>query len=197
MLKSEDALMITQFKDGGDTVTVGGYPVPIYSDKNGEIYEGDDKQAGTYIEPDYSVQPIIGLKENGTGYTTSNEIHFFGLPKYDQSGAAVSYTVEELWMKKTNNGWVEVTDDDLKSYTGLYELWAPYNSVKTGDEYQEDVIGQDQLDLQSITVTNSRGGTKEVTWTKDWRDNFTNESGPASGRIPANLQCGARSDGNK
>ena len=177
MLKSEDALMITQFKDGGDTVTVGGYPVPIYSDKNGEIYEGDDKQAGTYIEPDYSVQPIIGLKENGTGYTTSNEIHFFGLPKYDQSGAAVSYTVEELWMKKTNNGWVEVTDDDLKSYTGLYELWAPYNSVKTGDEYQEDVIGQDQLDLQSITVTNSRGGTKEVTWTKDWRDNFTNESG--------------------
>ena len=176
MLKSEDA-QITQFKDGGDTVTVGGYPVPIYSDKDGEIYEGDDKQAGTYIKPDYSVQPIIGLNEDGTGYTTSNEIHFFGLPKYDQSGAAVSYTVEELWMKKTNNGWEEVTDDDLKSYTGLYELWAPYNSVKTGDEYQEDVIGQDQLDLQTITVTNSRGGTKTVTWTKDWRDNFTNESG--------------------
>ena len=177
MLKSEDALMITQFEDGGDTVTVGGYPVPIYSDKDGEIYEGDDKQAGTYIKPDYSVQPIIGLNDDGTGYSTSNEIHFFGLPKYDQSGAAVSYTVEELWMKKTNNGWVEVTDDDLKSYTGLYELWAPYNSVKTGDEYQEDVIGQDQLDLQTITVTNSRGGTKEVIWIKDWRDNFTNESG--------------------
>ena len=173
----ETGWIITRYEEGGDKVAVGGYPVPIYSDKDGEIYEGDDKQAGTYIKLDYSVQPIIGLKENGTGYTTSNEIHFFGLPKYDQSGAAVSYTVEELWMKKTNNGWVEVTDDDLKSYTGLYELWAPYNSVKTGDEYQEDVIGQDQLDLQTITVTNSRGGTKEVIWIKDWRDNFTNESG--------------------
>ena len=161
--------------DSTDTVQVGGKPIQIYSSKTPDNLEG--QVAGTYQTKGSSIQPIIGLKEDGTGYTTSNEIHFFGLPKYDQSGAAVSYTVEELWMKKTNNGWVEVTDDDLKSYTGLYELWAPYNSVKTGDEYQEDVIGQDQLDLQTITVTNSRGGTKEVTWTKDWRDNFTNESG--------------------
>ena len=158
-----------------DTVTVGGEEVDIYSgyDENGDY--DLNKQAS-------SEQVIIGVNKYGEA-VISNTAHFFNLPKYDETGSVVSYSVEELWLDVTEASTGKqpkvVTDKEMEEkYSNLYALWSDYTDPEFRWTYEENVGGaQHTKDVQTLDVTNRRSTPKTVTWTKDWEDAYTNESG--------------------
>lgn len=163
----------TGFDSKADTVQVGGLQgekVPIYS--------GYASDGLTYGQTASSEQVIIGYgtdTDGSIGVVTADEACFFGLPKYDANGKSVEYTVKELWLDVTDVGQTPTPVTDMKNeYPGLWALWKDYQI-----SYGTPVIEGDSThtkDEQSLEVTNSRSRTKNVTWTKIWKDDFTYNS---------------------
>lgn len=161
-----------------DTVSVGG--------EDADIYGKYDSGTGEYSEQVSSEQIIIGLDKNGEA-VYSNTAHFYGLPKYDSDGNAVAYSVEEVWLDVTeaahNGNEPEVVDlkkratEDPDIYGDLYALWSDYTDPEFEWDYENNVDGKHTLDIQTLKVTNRRNTPKNVSWTKVWMDNYTNESG--------------------
>lgn len=82
---------------------------------------------------------------------TEGTYHFFGLPKYDAQSAVVHYDVNEQWV-------------------GDHEGYA---SSKTTGEY---VVGTQHFhDTQEFDFTNTRTGTRDVTFYKHWNDQYVND----------------------
>lgn len=110
----------------GDTVTLGslGGAVPIQS------------QVGS---PAAAYQPISLEKD-------SSDYYFFNLPKYDDTGAAVSYSVKEVWLKTGQDGkLMEMTKDKvIEEHPGLKEFLADYGvsyeltDYQVGDHHTKD-----------------------------------------------------------
>lgn len=138
----------------GDTVTIApGMDVPIYSD------------AG-YTTPADSIQPLaVGAARN------TQELHFYGLPKYDGNGAAVRYTVEEVFVKP--DGTVV---QNLGPYQNVRDAWQEYRKTVTENDYVVDSQHRDR-DKQSFDVTNRLGGTKQVSWYALWQDEYAYQNG--------------------
>lgn len=141
----------------GDTVTIApGMEVPIYSDAD-------------YETPADSIQPLeLDVKD---GSTDTQELHFYGLPKYDGNGAAVRYTVDEVFVDA--NGAVV---KDLSKYPAVQAAWQEYRKTVTENDYVVDSQHRDR-DKQSFDVANRLGGTKQVSWYALWQDKYAYESG--------------------
>ena len=152
---------------GDDTVSVGGEDAIIYNNNNHQVS---------------SEQIIIGVDKEGNVQISDNA-YFFGLPKYDSDGNAVAYSVQEVWLDVTNasstQAPVEVTPSDMQEkYPELYDLWSDYTDPEFKWKYENNVgNAQHTLDIQTLDVTNRRNTPKNVSWTKVWMDNYTNESG--------------------
>ena len=143
--------------DEGDTVTIApGMEVPIYSDAD-------------YKTPADSIQPLELEVESGS--TDTQELHFYGLPKYDGNGAAVRYTVDEVFVDA--NGAVV---KDLSQYSAVRAAWQEYRKTVTENDYVVDSQHRDR-DQQSFDITNRLGGTKQVSWYALWQDEYAYESG--------------------
>lgn len=110
---------------------------------------------------------------------------YFGLPKYDENGAVVRYTVEEVWLTDgakeevpSLTGYLEAhLPDSWEKKAELLELLREFHSAVGTGTYEvapENAILQD--DVQTIPVTNSLGDTKTICWYKDWKDNYTLEN---------------------
>ena len=84
----------------------------------------------------------------------TSEYVFKGLPKYDASGLNVHYTVEEDW--KADEG--------------------DYRSNKTKDEYTVEPNQRHFQDRQDIDFVNSRTGTRDVVFYKNWHDAYVNDT---------------------
>lgn len=158
---------------GDDTVSVGG--------EDAYIYGKYDSGTGEYSEQVSSEQIIIGLDKNGEAVYSDNA-YFYGLPKYDSDGNAVAYSVKEVWLDVTNadSGTPpkEVTLSEMQTdYPDLYALWSDYTDPEFEWDYDNNVDGRHTLDIQTLKVTNRRNTPKNVSWTKVWMDNYTNESG--------------------
>lgn len=158
---------------GDDTVSVGG--------EDAYIYGKYDSGTGEYSEQVSSEQIIIGLDKNGEAVYSDNA-YFYGLPKYDSDGNAVAYSVKEVWLDVTNadSGTPpkEVTLSEMQTdYPDLYALWSDYTDPEFEWDYDNNVDGRHTLDIQTLDVTNRRNTPKNVSWTKVWMDNYTNESG--------------------
>lgn len=141
--------------DEGDTVTIApGMEVPIYSDAD-------------YKTPADSIQPLELEVESGS--TDTQELHFYGLPKYDGNGAAVRYTVDEVFVD-ANGAVVENLSAAVQA------AWQEYRKTVTENDY---VVGGEQRDRdeQSFDITNRLGGTKQVSWYALWQDEYAYESG--------------------
>ena len=155
--------------ENGDTVKVGGAATQIYSDK--------DKKT-----PASSVQPII-TKDMADGEAVAAKgAAFFGLPKYATNGAVVKYTVEEVWVQKTTDGKWELLNGDGKlknegPYTDLYNFWDDFESSSTLTYKPNVDNGKNDLDEQTLSVTNRRKDDTTVVWYKEWRDNFASNAG--------------------
>lgn len=154
---------------GDDTVSVGGEDANIYTDEDYNIQASSE-------------QTIIGLNKETGNAVTNNTAHFYGLPKYDSDGNAVAYSVKEVWLDVTNadSGTPpkEVTLSEMQTeYPKLYALWSDYTDPEFEWDYDNNVDGRHTLDIQTLDVTNRRNTPKNVSWTKVWMDNYTNESG--------------------
>ena len=91
------------------------------------------------------------MEVDSSAAATEGTYHFFGLPKYDAQGAVVHYDVNEQWV-------------------GEHE---GYTSSKTTGEY---VIGTQHFhDTQEFNFTNTRTGTRDVTFYKHWNDQYVND----------------------
>lgn len=145
-----------------DYVTIGNRDdqVPIMRPVKEEGgLTGDDREKGSAIVP-------IELSED------SFTCYFWNLPKYDQNGSVVRYSVEEVWLNEEGQ---EVTLEEMsQKYPDLYALVAEYSSG-----YQETFVTSDlhDVDTQTVTVTNKLTGTKEVRWHKQWNDMYNYDSG--------------------
>ena len=143
--------------DEGDTVTIApGMEVPIYSDAD-------------YKTPADSIQPLELEVESGS--TDTQELYFYGLPKYDGNGAAVRYTVDEVFVDA--NGAVV---KDLSQYSAVQAAWQEYRKTVTENDYVVDSQHRDR-DEQSFDVTNRLGGTKQVSWYALWQDEYAYQNG--------------------
>ena len=145
---------------------------------------GDTVQLGTTAElvpiqdkdenPTTSVQALIMPNAgDGTG-GIQNHLYFYNLPKYDLTGSVVQYQVEEIWLKYNaeNDEWEEVTD--LRAYKDLYTLCGDYHPSVTSDYTPSaDPEGEEERDKQTEEIHNAPSGTKDVTWTKQWKDEYS------------------------
>lgn len=77
--------------------------------------------------------------------------HFYGLPKYDGDGQVVHYDVEERWVDEPGE----------------------YTSSKGVGEY---TIGDQHFhDTQTYSFTNTRSAKRDVTFYKNWHDQYVND----------------------
>ena len=84
----------------------------------------------------------------------TSEYVFKGLPKYDADGLNVHYTVEEDWTGSQGD----------------------YRSSKTKDEYTVKPNERHFQDTQDIDFVNSRTGTRDVVFYKNWHDAYVNDT---------------------
>lgn len=142
----------------GDTVQLG---------ENAEKVQitGQDKTT-----PVTSVQALIMPGENGG--TITDHLYFYNLPKYDLTGSVVQYQVEEVWLKLDEKGdWVTA---DLDEYPDLNALCGDYHpSVTSTYTPSPDLEDEEERDSQEVTIHNAPSGTKDVTWTKLWKDEYS------------------------
>lgn len=157
----------TGFEDDSDTVQVGGT-----AGEKVQIYSGYQSDGETYGSTASSEQVIVGVNKEGA-FETNDAAHFFGLPKYDAEGKSVEYTVEELWLDVTSSGSPEEVKMQ-EDYPDLWALWQDYVTFYGTPEITGN--STHTKDTQNMTVTNIRRDTKDVTWTKIWKDDFTYNS---------------------
>ena len=160
-----------------DTVRVGG-------DDSERVQIKDREGKNTT-----SVQLILSPGTEESYVRKDGPFCFWGLPKYDSTGAVVSYRVDEVWvMRDSDSGSWTVLDSGLddariKNLVGLdtlRSLWAEYTPAytQTYSAYQDDETGPSlDLDTQKIAYRNVRGQKTDVTWYKEWRDVFADENG--------------------
>lgn len=141
---------ISRGRAGGDTVAIGSPAdqVPI-ADSTGAPVASRQKLDFTQKESTYE---------------------FFELPKYDRTGAAVQYTVREVWL---NADGEEVEVSQLPE--GLQNLLADYRTAYGEPQYEAS--GHREADKQFQQVTNSLSGTKTAVWNKIWKDDAIYEAG--------------------
>lgn len=143
-------------------------------DENGDTVQLGDTAEFVPIEdnakqPTTSVQALIM-----PGEEIRTDLYFYNLPKYDLTGSVVQYQVEEIWLKynEENDEWEEVTD--LRAYKDLYTLCGDYHPSVTSDYTPSpDLEDEEERDSQEVTIHNAPSGVKIVTWTKQWKDEYS------------------------
>lgn len=97
---------------------------------------------------------------------------FYNLPKYDGGGKVVNYRAEEVWVDE-NGKTVDLKklSETDEAYKPLYEAWKEYRTSYSEETYQVGDYHSD--DKQNYTITNRLAGTKDVSWHKDWNDEFS------------------------
>lgn len=136
-----------------DTVTIGTYPVPI-QDKDGN--------------PADSIQKLdLSLDSPQTTY------YFYNLPKYDRTGVAIRYRVEEVWVD--GNGMIVSNQDIQKNYEDLWKAYQDYQTLYGDMTY---TVGNNHAaDTQTQPITNKLAATKDILWHKQWLDDYTYQNG--------------------
>ena len=142
-----------------DTIQLGDHAeaVPIY---NAYLPDDDHQYRYDTTATASSRQPLIWIDENGKAQSTRS-IRYFNLPKYDQSGEVVSYTVKELWLAEQGENTLtyDLTNKTESmqfagAYPDLYELVKDY-SIEEAWDYT--VSGtQHTRDFQTLDLTNKR-----------------------------------------
>ena len=132
---------------GGITVSAGGANANTLP-----VVDNEGNQLLTGGDSIYRVEDgklIITVDTADDAYSSTYYIH--GLPKYDGNGLVVHYDVEERGL----NG-------------------SEYVTTKTVSDYE---VGTRHFhDNQTIEFTNTRQGTRTVTFNKEWQDRYVNES---------------------
>lgn len=84
---------------------------------------------------------------------STSSYDFSGMPKYDANGMNVHYSVNESWTEDSGD----------------------YNSTETVGEYVVEEGMRHFQDHQTIEYSNSRSGTRDVVFYKQWHDNYVSQ----------------------
>lgn len=84
---------------------------------------------------------------------STSSYEFSGMPKYDANGMNVHYSVNESWTEDSGD----------------------YNSTETVGEYVVEEGMRHFQDHQTIEYSNSRSGTRDVVFYKQWHDNYVSQ----------------------
>ena len=146
--------------DGNVWVQVSDNKLPVLDNEGNQLNMHNPAVSADGTVPDGAVsvraatddEPsavVITVNTDSAEYTS--EYHFFGLPKYDEHGDVVHYDVNEEWL-------------------GAHD---EYTSSKSVGEY---TVGSRHFhDTQTFTFTNTRQGTRDVTFNKLWQDRYVND----------------------
>lgn len=143
-------------------------------DENGDTVQLGDTAELVTIEDNTGKQTTSVQALIMPGEEIRTDLYFYNLPKYDLTGSVVQYQVEEIWLKYNveNDEWEEVTD--LSAYKDLYTLCGDYHPSVTSDYTPSpDSEREEERDSQEVTIHNAPSGTKDVTWTKQWKDEYS------------------------
>ena len=84
---------------------------------------------------------------------STSSYEFSGMPKYDANGMNVHYSVNESWTEDSGD----------------------YNSTETVGKYVVEEGMRHFQDHQTIEYSNSRSGTRDVVFYKQWHDNYVSQ----------------------
>lgn len=84
---------------------------------------------------------------------STSSYEFSGMPKYDANGMNVHYSVNESWTEDSGD----------------------YSSTETVGEYVVEEGMRHFQDHQTIEYSNSRSGTRDVVFYKQWHDNYVSQ----------------------
>lgn len=101
----------------------------------------------------------------------NQKFYFYDLPKYDENGSVVHYSVKEVYAKKTPDGsYQELSLNELKQ-TGITTEYTSLTSSKyqVGDSHTKD--------QQHFYLRNKLSGTKKIVFHKQWKDHYRFEKG--------------------
>lgn len=132
-----------------NTVTAGNAAVPI-KDQNGN--------------------PAEAIQEISTNTNTSTYA-FYNLPKYDENGHLVSYTVREMLRPLTSGELKDVGEVIAEKH-----IDTDYTFSMTQSGYKVE-HGEDKHDLQTFSAVNALTGEKDVFFWKEWNDAYRLQRG--------------------
>ncbi len=166
-----------KFADGTNAEGLG-YFILDDAAGHGQVTLGTDSNAVPVVDdaknPVSSIQEIALEPEADGSWPSEQHFYFFGLPKYDNTGRVVHYTVEEVWLDPDGgeHDLKEYIRDHLanypKAWPGLEALLGSYSaSVEQGEYVAHEAKDPD---TQTVKVTNRLTGTKTVFWHKLWDD---------------------------
>lgn len=89
-------------------------------------------------------------------------IEFQDLPKYDEKGTVIHYSVEQVFVKKTADGQYKETTLEKEGISTEFIVSKEIGDYATGHLHTDD--------WQKIVIKNRLFGTKAVRFSKEWRD---------------------------
>lgn len=126
---------------------------PDQNSQGGQLVRADDNQV---LEFDLNA--------------ASQNVYFYNLPKYDANGAVVHYTVEEIITNSDGNQKSNEKGEAMSWGDVARKLDFDYSSVLVWDDY---VVGDKHTDdQQNAIVTNRLEGKKDITYYKEWLDDY-------------------------
>ena len=134
--------------DGTLRVSVSGNSLPVtVTDEAGNPIKVTIVDADGKPADAGSVRIDIDKTKTNATYT------FEGMPKYDADGMNVHYSVNEAWTGKHGD----------------------YYSTKTVGDYVVEPNARHFQDHQQVDFANSRSGSRDVVFYKEWHDNYVSE----------------------
>lgn len=129
-----------------NTVTAGNEAVPIQDRDN---------------NPARAIQ-VLNTEKNSTVYD------FYNLPKYDQYGRLITYSVKEMLRKKGSSGAEEM--EEISQVLSEQDIDTDYSFSMTQSGYE--VEHGHQHDRQTFDAVNALSGSKEIFFWKEWNDAY-------------------------
>ncbi len=164
----------TELQEALKTQGLGLY-AKLICDRSGVIdYQKGTINTGTgeYAPVDADGKTVPMYQEISLDTAVKDQkFYFYDLPKYDENGSVVHYSVKEVYAKKTpDGGYQELSLNELKQ-TGITTEYTSLTSSKyqVGDSHTKD--------QQHFYLRNKLSGTKKIVFHKQWKDHYRFEKG--------------------
>ena len=164
----------TELKEALKTQGIGLYAKLICDRTDVIDYQKGTINTGTgeHTPVDAAGKAVSLYQEISLDTTVKDQkFYFYDLPKYDENGSVVHYSVKEVYAKKTSDGsYQEFSLDELKQ-AGIAAEYTSFTSSKyqVGDSHTKD--------QQHFYLRNKLSGTKTVMFHKQWKDHYRFEKG--------------------
>ena len=127
---------------------------------------------GEHRPVDAGGNPVKLYQEISLDTAAKNQkFYFYDLPKYDENGSVVHYSVQEIYAKAAPDGtYQEISSSELENAG----ITTEYSSLTSG---RYEVGDSHTRDRQHFYLRNRLSGTKKIVFHKQWKDRYRFEKG--------------------